>query len=235
MEPLLKRIAESVERMERKQPPSMPDTSPAVAQTMPQPSQPSQQSPANATPQQFANAGNLNIEPGQGQNQPSFLGRAAIQLQSITNMMADYGVKTPPALQSMLSSAKVGSLMAGDQHTRIEKFASKGLRPDVSGDESALLRSAQFSKGRDSSTDSDPSPGIARNDLKDSLDSLKESVDQLKDAVKGMATVGKQTPANGPTPSQSPKAPTATRSNMGQVRNALLSIARPANVAANTI
>lgn len=187
MEPLLKRIAEGVERLERKQPPAVPpsmsggDSAPVMPPSQRQADQP----PANLSPQQFANAGNINIEPPKGQQQPSIFGRAAISLQSMTNMMADYGVQSPMA-HSLTSYAKTASLMAGDTHTRGEGLAAKGLRPNTGGDESAILRSLELgSRGRGQSEDAgDSSPQIARNDLKDSLDGLKESIDQLKEAIR---------------------------------------------------
>lgn len=194
MEPLLKRIAEGVERLERKQPPSVPgsmagDSPPPMPSSSRQPDSP----PPNLSPQQFANAGNINIE-GKGKDSPSVFGRAAISLQSMTNMMADYGVRTPPAMHQMTSFAKVASLMAGDIHTRGESLASRGMRPSTGGDQDQMLRSLELgSKGNRNqlSGESDSSPQIAGNDLKDSIDSLKEAIDQLKDALKDTSP-GKQ-------------------------------------------
>lgn len=236
MEPLLKRIAEGVERLERKQPPAVPasmsggESAPAMPPSQRQPDQP----PPNLSPQQFANAGNINIGAPEGQKEPGVFGRAAISLQSMTNMMADYGVQSP-MIHSLTSYAKTASLMAGDTHTRGEQLAEKGLRSNVGGNEQDLLRSLQLNRGRDSeASESDSSPQIARNDLKDSLDGLKESIDQLKDVVKEM---GQQ--KNNPESRQSyrfAEQKPAAQPNGARPKTVSISLpARPANIAANTI
>lgn len=234
MEPLLKRIADAVEKLERKQPPSVPPSM-SGDQPSPMPSQAATQPPDQPSPPQFANAGNINIA-GKGDEPPSLFGRAAISLQSATNMMADYGLRTPPAMHAMTSYAKVASLMSGDVHTRGEQLAGKGMRPSTGGDQDQMMRSLELvgrnrSPGNDSS---DTSPQIARNDLKDSLDSLKESIDQLKDVVKEMspAKSGTQSAWQGgrpPTTAQPPQ-PSGTRS-----RPQSIGVGRPANISTNTI
>lgn len=270
MESLLKRIAEGVERLERKQPPSVPPSmtgdqpsamppqalrqSPSdqpspmqvphqssVDQPLMQPPvvPPSMSDPSSMPPQQFANAGNINIE-GKGKESPSIFGRAAISLQSATNMMADYGLRTPPAMHAMASYAKVASLMSGDVHTRGEQLAGKGLRPNTGGDQDQMMRSLELggrSRNRGGESSSDASPQIARNDLKDSLDSLKDSIDQLRDAVKEMAPAksgSQQSAWQGGSrqsyPFAQPPQPSGTRS-----RPQAIGVGRPANIAANTL
>lgn len=120
-------------------------------------------------------------------------------------MASDYGVQMP-SLHAMGSWAKIASKSAGDMHTRGEGLRQRGIGSDASGDIVTILRSIENNTQRESHGGDDTGGGggeIARNDLKDSIDSLKEAIDSLKDVVKESGG-SKSNPAGGPTPSFRP-------------------------------
>lgn len=215
---LLRRIAAAVEKAGPPRGPSMPPASMGAGKD---------KADISVPKREYANAGNIDIEPPKGQREPSVFGKAAISLQNWSNLAADYGVQSP-TLHSLTSMAKVASRYAGDQHTRGEALAKRGLRPNTGGDSESILRSIEINtKRKEGQGDSagDQQSNIAQNDLKDSIDSLKEAIDDLKDVVKESGSQrqgggsGPRMPQQASPPPQGGKMRTARAGPMGSGSN----------------
>jgi hypothetical protein len=161
-------------------------------------------------PVHTANAGNLHIEPGQGRQNLSFAGRAAVSLQKWSNIAADYGFHAP-GLHDMGSWAKAASRMSGDTHTRGDALAERGIKGDTSGDMIGILRTISENtshlrpeRGPEAAQQQSQhyERGLDTDDLKDSIVALKESVDKLTDAMTQKTSPG--TPGGLPGPRMSP-------------------------------